>query len=90
MALRLYGRQGTTQFAAYVLPAGRLYVSNDRKDVGCELGRALAPFVGRCGAALHSNLFAEFGNEALCLCPAAKCISGIAFLCFAGRTLKAV
>ena len=33
---------------------------------------------------------AQFDNQVLCLRPAAKCISGSAFLCFAGRSLKAV
>jgi hypothetical protein len=40
--------------------------------------------------ASHSDLFAKFDNEVLCLCPVAKCISGSAFLWFAGRSLKAV
>ena len=35
-------------------------------------------------------LFAEFDDEAFCLCPAAKCVSGMALLWFAGGSLKAV
>jgi hypothetical protein len=37
-----------------------------------------------------SDLFAEFDNKVLCLCPAATCISGIALLCFAGRSFKSM
>ena len=35
-------------------------------------------------------LSVEFVDEAFCLCPAAKCVSGVPFLCFAGGSLKAV
>jgi hypothetical protein len=35
-------------------------------------------------------LFSDFDDEAFCFCPAAKCVSGIARLCFAGGSLKAV
>ena len=37
-----------------------------------------------------SSLFAEFDDEGFRLCPAAKCISGMALVCFAGDFLKAV
>jgi hypothetical protein len=36
-------------------------------------------------------LFVEFDDEVFRLCPAAKCVSGMAFVCFAGgSSLKAV
>ena len=40
-------------------------------------------------ASCCSLLFVEFDDEVFCLCPAAKCVSGMALLCFAGGSFKA-
>ena len=37
-----------------------------------------------------SSLFAEFYDEAFCLCPAAKCVAGVTLFGFAGGSFKAV
>jgi len=65
-------------------------VEADAGEAEAETADAAICEVPKINRSRWSSLFAEFDDEAFCLCPAAKCVSGMALVCFGGGSLKAV